>query len=60
MVGDSPADVQTAVNAGVPMCLVRYGFGFAKVSGLERARAARRRVDRPEAVTAVIARLTGS
>ena len=42
MVGDSPADVQTALNAGVPMCLVRYGFGFAKVSGLERARAAYR------------------
>ena len=59
MVGDSPADVQTAVNAGVPMCLVRYGFGFAKVSGLERARAAYE-VDRPEAVAAVIARLTGS
>ena len=59
MVGDSPADVQTAVNAGVPMCLVRYGFGFAKVSGAERASAAHE-VDRPEAVAAVIARLTGS
>ncbi len=59
MVGDSPADVQTAANAGVPMCLVRYGFGFAKVSGLERARAAHE-VDRPEAVAAVIARLTAS
>lgn len=59
MVGDSPVDVQTAINAGVPMCLVRYGFGFAKVSGLERARAAHE-VDRPEAVTAVITRLTGS
>lgn len=59
MVGDSPVDVQTAINAGVPMCLVRYGFGFAKVSGLERARAAHE-VDRPEAVTAVITRLTAS
>ena len=59
MVGDSPADVQTALNAGVPMCLVRYGFGFAKVSGLERARSAHE-VDRPEAVAAVIARLTAS
>jgi phosphoglycolate phosphatase len=57
MVGDSPADVQTALNAGVPMCLVRYGFGFAKVSGLERAQAAHE-VDRPSAVAAVIARLT--
>jgi phosphoglycolate phosphatase len=59
MVGDSPVDVQTAMNAGVPMCLVRYGFGFAKVSGLERARAAHE-VDRPDAVAAVIVRLTGS
>ena len=57
MVGDSPVDVDTAVNAGVPMCLVRYGFGFAKVSGDQRARAAHE-VDRPEAVAAVIARLT--
>lgn len=59
MVGDSPTDVQTAVNAGVPLCLVRYGFGFAKVSGDERARAAHE-VDQPSAVAAVIARLTAS
>ena len=59
MVGDSPADVRTAANAGVPMCLVRYGFGFAKVSGAERAQAAHE-VDRPSAVAAVIARLTAS
>jgi phosphoglycolate phosphatase len=28
MVGDSPIDLETAQNAGVRACLVRYGFGF--------------------------------
>jgi phosphoglycolate phosphatase len=28
MVGDSPIDLATARNAGTPVCLVRYGFGF--------------------------------
>lgn len=28
MVGDSRIDVETARNAGVACCLVRYGFGF--------------------------------
>ena len=28
MVGDSPIDYQTAVNAHVPYCLVSFGFGF--------------------------------
>jgi phosphoglycolate phosphatase len=29
MVGDSPIDYQTAVNAGVRRCLVSFGFGFS-------------------------------
>jgi phosphoglycolate phosphatase len=28
MVGDSAIDHQTAINAGVPCCLVSFGFGF--------------------------------
>lgn len=40
MVGDSPADLHAALAAGVPACLVRYGFGFGKLSDEERRRAA--------------------
>lgn len=29
LVGDSPIDYQTALNAGVQYCLVSFGFGFA-------------------------------
>ncbi len=32
MVGDSPIDYQTAVNADVQCCVVSFGFGFAKFS----------------------------
>jgi phosphoglycolate phosphatase len=32
MVGDSPVDYATAVNAGTHCCLVSYGFGFGKFS----------------------------
>jgi phosphoglycolate phosphatase len=28
LVGDSSVDLQTARNAGVRICLARYGFGF--------------------------------
>ena len=31
LVGDSTIDLQTARNAGVRICLARYGFGFADV-----------------------------
>ena len=34
MVGDSAIDLRTARAAGVPACLVRYGFGFPTVAGL--------------------------
>jgi phosphoglycolate phosphatase len=32
MVGDSMVDLQTAINAGVRACLVRYGFGFRGIA----------------------------
>ena len=32
LVGDSAVDLQTARNAGVAICLARYGFGFADLS----------------------------
>jgi phosphoglycolate phosphatase len=32
LVGDSTVDLQTARNAGVRICLARYGFGFADLS----------------------------
>jgi phosphoglycolate phosphatase len=32
MIGDSSVDVETAHNAGVRICLARYGFGFAEVA----------------------------
>jgi phosphoglycolate phosphatase len=32
LVGDSSVDVQTARNAGVRICLARYGFGFADIA----------------------------
>jgi phosphoglycolate phosphatase len=32
MIGDSSVDLQTARNAGVRICLARYGFGFADIA----------------------------
>jgi phosphoglycolate phosphatase len=32
MIGDSSVDLETAHNAGVRICLARYGFGFAEVA----------------------------
>jgi phosphoglycolate phosphatase len=32
LIGDSTIDLQTARNAGVRICLVRYGFGFADLA----------------------------
>ena len=31
LIGDSTIDLATARNAGVRVCLARYGFGFADV-----------------------------
>jgi phosphoglycolate phosphatase len=33
MVGDSVIDLRTARAAGTPVCLVKYGFGFASAAG---------------------------
>jgi phosphoglycolate phosphatase len=33
LIGDSTVDLETARNAGVRICLARYGFGFADVPG---------------------------
>ena len=32
LIGDSTVDLQTSRNAGVAVCLARYGFGFADLS----------------------------
>jgi phosphoglycolate phosphatase len=32
LIGDSTVDLQTSRNAGVSICLARYGFGFADLS----------------------------
>ena len=32
LVGDSAVDLQTGRNAGVRICLARYGFGFADIA----------------------------
>ena len=32
MIGDSSVDLETARNAGVRICLARYGFGFADLA----------------------------
>lgn len=59
MVGDSVADLRTAVAAAVPACLARYGFGFAQVPDGERAAAAYE-VDRPSEIAAIVERLADS
>ena len=56
MVGDSVADVRTAVAAAVPACLTRYGFGFAQVPKDERSAAAYE-VDRPSEIATIVERL---
>jgi phosphoglycolate phosphatase len=59
MVGDSAADVRTAVAAAVPACLARYGFGFAQVPPEERSAAAFE-VDRPAEISALVDRLAAT
>lgn len=58
MVGDSPADLHTALAAGVPVCLVRYGFGFSKLTDDERGRADWI-VDEPRELIGLLARWEG-
>lgn len=54
LVGDSPTDLHTALAAGVPACLVRYGFGFGKLSEDER-RQATWIVDEPRELPGLVA-----
>jgi phosphoglycolate phosphatase len=59
MVGDSVADLRTAVAAAVPACLARYGFGFAQVPQEERSAAAYE-VERPVEIIALVERLVAT
>jgi phosphoglycolate phosphatase len=59
MVGDSVADLRTAVAAAVPACLARYGFGFALVPQEERSAAAYE-VERPIEIGALVERLAAT
>jgi phosphoglycolate phosphatase len=51
VVGDSMIDVETARNAGVPICLVLYGFGSRR--GLIELRQGELQAERPEDVTSL-------
>lgn len=53
MIGDSRIDMETARNAGVRCCLVRWGFGFPR-TGLDAGVLI---AERPEAVTAIVEQL---
>ena len=53
LVGDSTVDLQTARNAGVRICLARYGFGFADVP-LDQLRGDERVVDTPAEIAGVL------
>jgi phosphoglycolate phosphatase len=59
MVGDSVADLRTAVAAAVPACLARYGFGFDQVPQEERSAAAYE-VERPKDITDLVERLAAT
>jgi phosphoglycolate phosphatase len=53
MVGDSANDALTAAAAGTACCLVRYGFGFARLDDATRA-GATWIIDRPRQLLAVV------
>ena len=55
LVGDSTVDLQTARNAGVRICLARYGFGFADL-GSDALRGDELMVDRPCAIAEAVRR----
>jgi phosphoglycolate phosphatase len=52
MVGDSAIDLKTARAAGVPICLVRYGFGFKTAEPLLAPED--RVIDQPKQLLAVV------
>ena len=53
LVGDSTVDLQTARNAGVRICLARYGFGFANLPS-DALRGDELIVDRPSDVAGAV------
>jgi phosphoglycolate phosphatase len=53
LVGDSRVDLHTARNAGVRVCLARYGFGYADVP-VDELTGAETLVDRPSEITGVM------
>ena len=53
LVGDSSVDLQTSRNAGVPICLARYGFGFADLPATD-LRGDESFVDAPSEISGVL------
>ena len=53
LIGDSIIDLETSRNAGVGVCLARYGFGFADVPAAE-LRGDERLVDSPVEIAGVL------
>lgn len=53
LIGDSTIDLQTSRNAGVRICLARYGFGFADVPAGD-LRGDESLVDTPAEITGVL------
>ena len=53
LVGDSTVDLQTSRNAGVAICLARYGFGFADLSASD-LRGDESFVDTPAEISGVL------
>ena len=53
LIGDSMVDLQTSRNAGVRICLARYGFGFAGLAA-EELRGDESLVDTPAEIAGVL------
>ncbi len=53
LIGDSMVDLQTSRNAGVRICLVRYGFGFADLAA-DELRGDESLVDTPAEIAGVL------
>jgi phosphoglycolate phosphatase len=53
LIGDSMVDLQTSRNAGVRICLARYGFGFADLAA-EELRGDESLVDTPAEIAGVL------
>jgi phosphoglycolate phosphatase len=53
LIGDSMVDLQTSRNAGVRVCLARYGFGFADLA-IEELWGTESLVDSPTEIAGVL------